>query len=446
MSLNNLNFQHVEGNLIVGGTLSMDSVSTGAKLDLTVLDTSKVYIIASNILYQELQQMVESFPVNAREVEICDQDGKQVTIMYAHRKKNKCGTIQITISPKNLASHIRIPESKIDPSANYYVDMVNYSQFNSLVSTNLKVSLIKNDLFKFANDFNSININMIVNSSVYEFIEKNFEPGQIPENLNMINYNNNAHVHSLRYQPATIICEEIFGRVISETCAVSQGELFFLGNDNSLQPKFVSGNSTQIKFDMRSNSIHFTGTGNTDFVAMFGITEPVQTIKIASEDVSNIVYENTCQDNYDFTDKYLPKLIDFVSTYQQLVESQNSRTKLGVFMLDKASDIQDVIFDSQVYDFETVKDSFEHIIVSNIINFKKLFKHKYSEIILKDYSTGSVSKKRVLEHCPIGGWMGGIPASCNPDMLYGGAHDGMRLLPHAVSAVSNSMTSMNFNA
>ncbi len=442
MSLTNLHFQNVDGNLVVAGSLSMESGNTAAKLDLTVQDTSKVYIFASNVLYQDLQRIVETFPVNAREVEICDQDGKQVTIMHGTRRKNRCGTIQITINPKQLATHITIPESKIDPSAVYYVDMMNYQQFYGLVSNSLKKTLIQNDLFKFATNYDSISINMLVSSVVHDFIEKNFTHEQIPENLNIIK---SCSTSELRSNSASMVCEEIFGRVLSEVSTVSQGELFFRTVSGILTPKFVSGNSSQIKFDLRSNSIHFTGSGTTDFVSVFGVSSRVDSIRITTEDESNVVYENTCQDNYDFTETQLPKLIDFVTTYQQFMDSQSSRTRLRTFMTEKSDDIQDVVFDSSVYDEESGKDSFDKIIISSIMNFKRLFKMKYAEIITKDYSVPVAAKKRQLENHHVG-W-NGFGNTYHPDMLgYPTMQDGLRHLPHAMSAVSSSMTSMNTDA
>ncbi len=70
---------------------------------------------------------------------------------------------------------------------------------------------------------------------------------------------------------------------------------------------------------------------------------------------------------------------------------------------------------------------------------------KYAEIITKDYSAPVAAKKRQLENHHVA-W-NGFGNTYHPDMLgYPTMQDGLRHLPHAMSAVSSSMTMMNTDA
>lgn len=425
MSLSNLVFQKVDDNLVIAGSLEMVDSVPKSTLDLTNTDTSKVYVFSSANFHSNLQMIVGRYPNNKREVEIFDYDGKRATYMPSSRSTNRCGTINITISKPHI-SLITIPESKHDPESEYYIDMITYTQFDACYSNNVRKSLIKKDLFTFAHSHSDLQLNFILNKIVYDFIKNNFTHDEIPENINIIpvnSYDNGART----------LCEEIFGIMTNELTTINQGELFFRLGSEILQPKFILGNSQQISFSMRSNSLHFTGSGSSEFVAIVHAPTAIPELKITTENESVVVYEGPCDDTIDFTDKHVGKLIQFVNIYQELAEFSrgNIRNRIKKFMMEKSDKIWSSVFD----DTEVVqepKDSHQLIIGRGLISLKDKFRSMLVSIITHDYSQiDIITKKRSIEnawgprnlpqaHVPFGfaDYDGLRTASCVPSLPF----------------------------
>ncbi len=392
MSLSNLVFQKVDDNLVIAGSLEMVNSVPKSTLDLTNTDTSKVYVFSSAHFHSNLQKIVGQYPNNKREVEIFDYDGKRATYMPNSRSTNRCGTINITISKPHI-SLITIPESKDDPESEYYIDMITYSQFEACNSTNVKKSLIKKDFFSFANSHSNLQLNFILNKNVFDFIKNNFTHDDIPENINIIPVN--SYENGVR-----TLCEEIFGIMTNEHTAINQGELFFRLNSEILQPKFILGASQNISFSMRSNSIHFTGSGSSDFVAIVNAPVAISELKITTENESVIVYEGPCDNTIDFTDRHISKLIQLVNIYQELVESNrgNIKNRIKKFVMEKSDKIWSSVFENVEFEHDS-RDVYELIIQRGLIALSSKFKSILVSIITHDYSQiDIITKKRSVEH------------------------------------------------
>ncbi len=392
MSLSNLTFKNINENLVVSGTLTMVSTQPEHKLDLTNTETSDVYIFASQPLYASIQHNVGNFPANKRIVRICDYEGNEVTFMPAKRSRNRCGTIPITISKRNFMA-INIPESKISPDSEYFIDMFSYLEFESCRSVNLRKKLITMDLFEFANKYRAININCIFSSQVYNFIKDNFKQEQIPDNINIID--------AMSYDiTCCIVCEEIFGRVINQTSSVVQGEMCFRNGAEVLQPKFIAGNLPNVSFDMRAHSFHYTGSGSTDFVAIFSCPSQIQTLKITNSDESHVLYEEEYMNNSELIEDNINKLVQYIDVYQQFNEVTHgmNKSRIHKFLAEHSSDIFSVVFDSVSFDMESIKSTHDNIVVKQINASKIRLQQLFTNVITNDYSKpeNPIKKQRAI--------------------------------------------------
>ena len=441
MSLTNLNFQQFDDNLMVSGNLTMVSSNPKTTLDLTNRDTSKVYIFSSVELYREFQENVERYPNNNREVNILDYDGKQVTHMPTTRRKNRCGTIPITIKNTELFSSINIPQNHICSDAEYYVDMYSYKQFSECSSTRLMKNLVIQDIFGFANRYSSLNISILLANHVHDFIKKNFDVGQIPENINIIPISN-IHI------AGRIICEEIFGKIFSESNSNIQGELFFWSSHGvHMTPKFVTTNGHNVTLGIRTNCVHFSGVGSAEFIAVFKCPIELSAIKITLNNEVNSVFEGLTTSHSAHTYADISRLFHLVTTYQKFVEASKNYipTNITRYLTEYHKDVFEVIFsvdnDNSV-DMDTgdspkeSKEVYANMIQQNINDMKFKIKQLLLNSINHDYSSNPAKIRRV-------GGFGGPPLPTSALAHYHGQYGGMGACGITQLAYEPSINSVN---
>ncbi len=337
-------------------------------IDFTNKETNDKYIITTRNFYELFQQVAITYPVTKSKIEVLDHNGNTINIMPNNRTKNRCGTIPITIDRKIAFTEIVIPSTKINTTADYYIDLTVYEAFEQLSTDELKLQLITEDLIGFYGRYSNLNIKMILSKNVVDFINKNFK--QLPENLEIIKTNEREDV-------INIVCEKIFGKIITRTNQISQGDLYFRIGEEVLTPIFVSTCKSNINWLLKAKSVQYTGAGEDRFIVLFeapsvimdkegeeGDEEDEQIpLRITDEHNTQEFYSGVYSNNFDFVSIGMDKLIKRLHIYKGLSVISNEQIKS--YIIENIETIVDT--KSEVIEFSSVSAGVDEITIKNQI-------------------------------------------------------------------------------
>ncbi len=407
--------------LVVSANLELSP--SGFSYNFTNPSKKDTYFIGTAEFYKFLPPEAKKSPVTKNNIFWLDHCSGLVCVMPAKRSNNHFGDIiPNSVLNKMGFSEIVIPESNINPEAEYYVEMINYPAFSLVSTIELKKRLINEDLLAFGTRYSNLSINLIISNQVGKFIATNFTKEEIPANIKLCYQHEKDLIHRCMDISFDVknACESIFGKIITRENTTTQGDLFFRVGRQVLSPLFVAQTASNIVWLLKKKSVQYTGQGSSRLFAVLSLntTEEVdgmgqtasseelvdsEVLKITNEHGAIEYFSGDYSTNTDYESFGISSMIDRLLLVIGLNKFNSSKTygQMKTFIDENISKITSIMMEPAVEQSDD-EITIDHHIISSQIN---LFKQKIKEIMIgffNDVSENS-AKRKVRFDSGIGG-------------------------------------------
>jgi hypothetical protein len=356
--------------------------------------TSNSIVILTKNEHHNFKDLMSISPVSKQVIKVYDQNNNLINVYDNARVNNRTGDLAITITPVNLMSNIKWPETTGDETI--YYPLTNHA-IHRIRTASMRKEALKQDLEKLTKMVDVSKIHLFINKVDFE------EHNEVMKGTGFKDItvcDNNSQVSTL--------VEYISGVTICETKPSFQGMLNFGSELEAIFAKTqqIVGNDTIDLLCRRRGRVQINSIG-TNAKAYFVVIlkKNGKAIDQFEEEITNTKFTFAAADDTvlkTYESSHLDNLIDVIDFYGGLTTDTNNRIK---FIKENSQKVVNYMFDAphEINQGSTPVDNFLHDIYTT---------HRGSIVSCIDSHAKSTHRFGIHNPYPIG-LMGPVRSTVN---------------------------------